>query len=102
MLLLPQEFCQVDLRVYASSGYVGVRRNYLASLPPGPLLLDYRGVPDVCLGFELQETAVGIGDVVSSCILTICIAYVGWSRLRSWKRADGGITNGLQRGTYRV
>ena len=99
--LRSQELCQVDLRIHARSGYVGVRRDYINSLPPGPLLLDPRGVPDVCLTFEAQEITVGVVDVVICAFLTVCIAYIGWSRLRSWTRDNGGITNGL-RGNYRV
>merc|ERR1712224_1105746 len=71
-----QELCQVDLRVFAHSGHVGVRRNYLANLPPGPLLLDSRGVPDVCISFELQEIAVACADCVGTTLLTICIGYI--------------------------
>lgn len=97
-----QELCQVDLRVFAHSGHVGVRRNYLANLPPGPLLLDSRGVPDVCISFELQEIAVACADCIGTTLLTICIGYIGYSRLRSWFRGDGAIRNGLDRGTYRV
>lgn len=96
-----QELCQVDLRIFARSGYVGVRRDYLRSLPAGPLLRDSRGVPDVCLNFELQEIIVGCADALACTLLTICIAYIGWSRQRSWIRGGGAITNGMS-GTYRV
>ena len=42
-----QELCQVDLKIFAQSGHVGFRRNYLLSLPPGPLLLTAKRVPEV-------------------------------------------------------
>jgi len=91
-----EELCQVDLRVYAASGHVGFRRNYLSHLPPGPLLLDARGVPDVCLTFWRQEVAVAAGDCVGCAILSWCIFYIGVSRMRSWDRASGPIRGGLQ------
>merc|ERR1712023_107237 len=91
--MFAQDVCQVDLRVHGASGHVGARRNYLAHLPPGPLLLDDRGVPDVCLTFWRQEVAVAAADCVGCAILSVCILYIGWSRLRSWDRLGGPIRN---------
>ena len=90
-----QELCQVDLKVYQLTGHVGVRRNYLADLPPGPLMLDHRGVPDVCISYQQREIAVCAADVVGCALLSFCIYYIGYSRIRSWKRDNGPIRDGL-------
>ena len=87
------EMCQVDLKVYQTTQHVGARRNYLANLPPGPLLMDPHGVPDVCNTFWRQEVAIAAADCVGCFILAICIFYIGRSRMRSWERASGAIKN---------
>ena len=86
---------EVDLRVYQQSGHVGPRKNYLAALPPGPLLLDERQVPWVCVSFWRQELTIALADVFGCALLTICIGYIGWSRLRAWERLGGPIKGGI-------
>ena len=90
-----EDMCIVDLRMYDATGHVGARRNYLDHIPPGPLHLDSRGVPYVCNAFWRQEIAVAASDCVGCFLLSCCIAYIGWSRLRAWDRLGGPIKNGL-------
>lgn len=97
-----QELCQVDIRVYDASGHVGVRRNYLPDIPPRPLFLDGRGVPEVCLSFQEREIAVCAADVVGCFLLSWCIFYIGYSRIRSWRRHDGPIRDGIRGPTQYV
>ena len=96
-----EDLCVVDLAVHAHSGHVGARRNYLNFLPPGPLHLDARGVPYVCNAFFRQELTIAISDVVGCALLSVCVGYIGWSRLRSWDRLGGPIKNGIS-ATFRV
>lgn len=97
-----EDMCIVDLAVYAMSGHVGARRNYLAHIPPGPLLLDSRGVPFLCNAFWRQELTIAASDCVGCFLLSWCILYIGWSRLRSWDRLGGPIKNGITSMTQRV
>lgn len=100
--MFAEEICQVDLRIYAQSQHIGVRRNYLANLPPGPLMLDERGVPEVCRAFFRQELTVALSDCVGCVLLGWCIFYIGYSRLRSWDRFGGAIKNGITTGTRSI
>lgn len=88
-----QQLCITDVQVYAASGHIGVRRNYLAELPPPPLHVDTNGIPEVCHHFWRQETAVAASDCVACAVLAVCIAYMSWSRLRAWDRESGPIKN---------
>jgi len=93
--MFAEDLCQVDLRVFGRTGHISYRRNFLQTLPPGPLMLDARGVPDVCLAFFRQELTIALCDCVGCVALGWCIFYIGYSRLRSWDRFGGAIKNGI-------
>ena len=94
------ELCHVDLRIYAATGHVGFRRNYLQLLPPpaadaaggswaATLPKAHDGEPAACVEFWHAELAYAIVDCVLCALLLVYVTYIGCSYLRSSARGDG-------------